>query len=270
MDSTRTTVGARSACWPTTSPCSALLEPTELRLYKKRLGHRDVRPGRGLPAGRARGACSCSSRRPSPPTTSTRPDLEEKLRSAEEAAEKADEDSEERRRGRARQEALGSVPEDHRRELRNGHSRGTAGRDRGVRSSRSFAIAADIEHAPVWQGSLKDVEMLFLRDSEGRAGTVETESDAKVKTVKARLKFSLRRARPRSRGTQLKGDVKALVRLVDAGGPRREPHARDLRPRRRPRVGCSACCCGGPVESQVRDFLLGGAAEGLKKQAEKG
>ena len=26
----------------------------------------------------------------------------------------------------------------------------------------------------------------------------------------------------------------------------------------------------GPVESQVRDFLLGGAAEGLKKQAEKG
>jgi hypothetical protein len=26
----------------------------------------------------------------------------------------------------------------------------------------------------------------------------------------------------------------------------------------------------GPVESQVRDFLLGGAAEGLKEEAEQG
>ena len=52
-----------------------------------------------------------------------------------------------------------------------------------------FAIAADIEHAPVWQGSLKDVEVLS-KDADGRAETVETESDAKVKRVKARLKFS--------------------------------------------------------------------------------
>ena len=71
-----------------------------------------------------------------------------------------------------------------------------------------FAIAADIEHAPVWQGSLKDVEVLS-KDADGRAETVETESDAKVKTVKARLKFSY--DEPTSiTWDQLKGDVKAL------------------------------------------------------------
>jgi len=40
-----------------------------------------------------------------------------------------------------------------------------------------YEIAADIEHATAWQGSLKDVEVLE-RDAEGRAELVETESDA--------------------------------------------------------------------------------------------
>src|SRR3954447_20696225 len=54
---------------------------------------------------------------------------------------------------------------------------------------RCFEIAADIEDAPDWQGSLKDVEVLE-RDSQRRAELVETESDAQAKTVKARLRFS--------------------------------------------------------------------------------
>ena len=41
---------------------------------------------------------------------------------------------------------------------------------------RCFAIAADIEGAPKWQGSLKDVETLS-RDADGRAEVVETKSD---------------------------------------------------------------------------------------------
>ena len=40
-----------------------------------------------------------------------------------------------------------------------------------------FEIAADIEHAPEWQQSLKDVEVLE-RDGERRATSVDTESDA--------------------------------------------------------------------------------------------
>ena len=42
---------ARSASWPTTSRCSAMLDPTELRLYKSRDRRRPLRAGRGLPAG---------------------------------------------------------------------------------------------------------------------------------------------------------------------------------------------------------------------------
>ena len=42
---------------------------------------------------------------------------------------------------------------------------------------RVFEIAADIEHAPEWQQSLKDVEVLE-RDGERRATSVDTESDA--------------------------------------------------------------------------------------------
>jgi uncharacterized membrane protein len=129
-----------------------------------------------------------------------------------------------------------------------------------------FKIAADIEHAPVWQGSLKDVEVLS-KDSEGRAETVETESDAKVKTVKARLKFAY--DEPTSiTWDQLKGDVKALRgwwTLEDLGdGRTRATYGLDVDPGR-----MLGMLLRGPVEGQVRDFLLGGAAEGLKRQAEK-
>ena len=54
---------------------------------------------------------------------------------------------------------------------------------------RCFEIAADIENAPDWQGSLQDVEVLE-RDGDGRAELVETKSDAKVKSVRALLRFS--------------------------------------------------------------------------------
>ena len=54
---------------------------------------------------------------------------------------------------------------------------------------RCFDIAADIQSAPDWQGSLLDVEVLE-RDGDRRATLVETESDAKVKKVRARLRFS--------------------------------------------------------------------------------
>ena len=54
---------------------------------------------------------------------------------------------------------------------------------------RCFKIAADIDNAIEWQGSLKDVEVLE-RGPDRRAVLVETESDAKVKTVKARMRCS--------------------------------------------------------------------------------
>ena len=132
---------------------------------------------------------------------------------------------------------------------------------------RCFEIAADIENAPDWQGSLKDVEVLE-HDGDGRAELVETVSDAKVKTVKARLRFSYEEP-TRITWEQEKGDVKSLHGwwdLEDLGeGRTRATYGLDVDPGR-----MLGMLLRGPVGGKVRDFLLGGAAEGLKKQAEAG
>jgi uncharacterized membrane protein len=130
---------------------------------------------------------------------------------------------------------------------------------------RCFEIAADIENAPDWQGSLKDVEVLE-RDGDRRAEVVETESDAKVKTVKARLRFSYEEP-TRITWVQEKGDTKSLKGWWDfedlGGGRTRASYGLDVDPGR-----MLGMLLRGPVQDQVRNFLLGGAAEGLKKQAE--
>ena len=130
---------------------------------------------------------------------------------------------------------------------------------------RCFEIAADIDHAPEWQGALKDVEVLE-RDKYKRAELVETESDAKVKTVKARLRFSYEEP-TRITWVQEKGDTKALKGWWDfedlGEGRTRASYGLDVDPGR-----MLGMLLRGPVQDQVRNFLLGGAAEGLKKQAE--
>jgi uncharacterized membrane protein len=132
---------------------------------------------------------------------------------------------------------------------------------------RCFAIAADIENAPAWQGSLKEVKVLE-RDADGRPALVETVNDAKVRSVKARLRFAYEE--PGSiRWKQEKGDVKALDgwwRLEDLGGARtRATYGLEVDPGR-----VLGLLVRGPVEGQVRDFLLGRASEGLKEEAESG
>jgi len=132
---------------------------------------------------------------------------------------------------------------------------------------RCFEIASDIENAPEWQGSLKDVEVLE-RDGEGRAELVETESDAQVKSVSAVLRFSFHPPE-RIEWVQEEGDMKSLEgswSFEDLGGGRtRATYALVTAPGR-----MLGMLLRGPVESKVRDFLVGGAAEGLKKHAEGG
>jgi uncharacterized membrane protein len=130
---------------------------------------------------------------------------------------------------------------------------------------RCYEIAADIENAPDWQGSLKDVEVLE-RDGERRALLVETESDAKVKSVRALLRFSY--DPPTGiRWVQEKGDTKSLTgswSFEDLGGGRtRATYALEADPGR-----MLGILLRGPAETKVRDFLVGNAADGLKEKAE--
>ena len=130
---------------------------------------------------------------------------------------------------------------------------------------RVFDIAADIENAPAWQGSLKDVDVLE-HDADGRPSVVDTVSDAKVKTVKNKLSFTYN-SPTEIRWRQEKGDVKSLDgwwALEDLGGDRtRATYALEVDPGR-----MLGMLIRGPVEGQVRDFLLGNAADGLKRTAE--
>ena len=130
---------------------------------------------------------------------------------------------------------------------------------------RVFAIAADIEHAPEWQQSLKDVEV-HERDGERRATSVETQSDAKVRTIRSRLRFAYD-APTQITWEQERGDAKALNgwwRLEDLGAGRtRATYGLEVDPGR-----MLGMLLRGPAEGKVRDFLVGGAAEGLKRRAE--
>jgi uncharacterized membrane protein len=130
---------------------------------------------------------------------------------------------------------------------------------------RCYEIAADIDNAPEWQGSLKDVEVLE-RDGERRALLVETESDAKVKSVRALLRFSYEPPTA-IRWVQEKGDTKSLIgswSFEDLGGGRtRATYALEADPGR-----VLGLLLRGPAEAKVRDFLVGNAADGLKQKAE--
>jgi len=128
-----------------------------------------------------------------------------------------------------------------------------------------FDIAADIEGSVSWMGAMKDVEVLE-KDADGRPKLVETVNDAKVKTVKTKLSFTYN-APTEIRWRQEKGDVKSLDgrwQLEDLGGDRtRATYALEVDPGR-----VLGMLIRGPVEGQVRDFLLGNAADGLKRTAE--
>lgn len=128
-----------------------------------------------------------------------------------------------------------------------------------------FDIAADIEAAPAWQGSLKKVDVLE-RDGDGRPALVDTENDAKVKMAKSRLRFTYDEPQ-RISWVQEKGDTKSVkgwwdLEPIDAERTR-ATYNLEVDPGR-----MLGMLLRGPVEGQVKSFLLGGAAEGLKRQAE--
>jgi uncharacterized membrane protein len=131
---------------------------------------------------------------------------------------------------------------------------------------RCYDIAADLDSSPEWQGSLRSVDVLEL-DADGRPAVVETVSDAKVKTIRARLRFSFEPSTG-IRWVQEEGDTKSLQgswRFEDLGGDRtRATYALAVDPGR-----MLGMLLRGPAEGRVREHLLGGAAEGLKARAER-
>jgi uncharacterized membrane protein len=130
---------------------------------------------------------------------------------------------------------------------------------------RCYAIAADIQRAPSWQAALSEVDVL-KRDGDNRATIADTEFDARVRSIRSRLRFRYVE-RERIDWDQERGDVKSLRgwwRFEDLGDSRtRATYGLEVDPGR-----MLGMLLRGSMEDKVREFLLGGAAEGLKKRAE--
>ena len=100
-----------------------------------------------------------------------------------------------------------------------------------------WAVVEDVETAPAWQEGLEGMEVL-ARDGDGRVELANSQSDAKVRTVTTRIRFSY--SKPTSvRWEQEKGDLKSLVGewvLEDLGGRTRAPTGSRATP-----AVCSEC-----------------------------
>jgi uncharacterized membrane protein len=121
-------------------------------------------------------------------------------------------------------------------------------------------VVVDIESAPHWQDGFEDVEVLE-RDDEGRVLVANTESDAKVRTVKTRLRFSYDEP-TLVEWRQERGDLKSLVgawELEDMGDGRTHVTYRlDGDPGR-----MLGMLIRGPVEDRLREILVGGRPDEL-------
>jgi len=130
-----------------------------------------------------------------------------------------------------------------------------------------WALVADVALAPEWQDGLEALTPLE-RDEQGRPTLVETESDAKVRRVKARVRFSYEDAPTRLRWRQEKGDLKSLDgswTLEDLGGGRtRATYALELDPGR-----VLGMLVRGPAEDVVRNVLVNSRPGELKARVER-
>lgn len=144
---------------------------------------------------------------------------------------------------------------------------GAASADIDAPLEHVWDLVADVEIAPEWQDGLDRLEPIE-HDGEGRPTLVETQSDAKVKRIKAEVRFSYHPP-TRLTWTQEKGDVKSLVgswELEDLGGDRtRATYSLEVDPGR-----VLGMLVRPPVEGKVRDILVNGRPEELKERVERG
>jgi ribosome-associated toxin RatA of RatAB toxin-antitoxin module len=128
-----------------------------------------------------------------------------------------------------------------------------------------WALVEDVEKAPEWQGGLKALRALE-RDDQGRAALCESESDAKVRTVRSTVRFSYD-GPTTLRWRQEKGELKSVDgswQLADLGGNRtRATYDLDVDLGR-----MLGMVIRGPLVDLLRGMLVGARAGELKQAIE--
>jgi ribosome-associated toxin RatA of RatAB toxin-antitoxin module len=129
-------------------------------------------------------------------------------------------------------------------------------------AERCFALMTDYERMPSWQGALRSVRVLE-RDDEGRGSVVEYEVDAKVRTVRYRLR-QIYDEPQRLASEYLDGDFR------DFGGEWRFKPAGDGRTRVELDLRIDpGRFVPGPVRNAISDAVMKRALRDLKREAEK-
>lgn len=128
-----------------------------------------------------------------------------------------------------------------------------------------FDLASDLERAPEWQTQLHST-MVLERDAGGRPLLVETVSDAKVRTIRYRLRYAYDAPHAMS-WTYVDGDVKDLhgsyaFEELPGGGTR---VTFDLAVDPGMRLGL---LLRGPMADRVREYVMDGTLRELKAEAE--
>lgn len=141
---------------------------------------------------------------------------------------------------------------------------GSASATIGAPLADCYEIAADVDSIAEWQDGVVDVEVLE-RDAEGRALVAEISNDAKVRTVKVRVRFTYDAPHGLS-WTQIKGDLKSLEgswAFTESGGRTEATYALAIDPGR-----VLGMLARGPVIDRIRDLMVNARPEQLKRRAE--
>ncbi|HSO98894.1 MAG TPA: SRPBCC family protein [Solirubrobacteraceae bacterium] len=129
-----------------------------------------------------------------------------------------------------------------------------------------WALVEDVEKASEWQGGLKALRALE-RDDQGRATLCESESDAKVRTVKSTVRFVYDGPTVLT-WRQEKGELKSVDgswRLEDLGSGRtRATYDLELELGR-----MLGMVIRGPLVDLLRGTLVGSRAGELKRAVER-
>ena len=130
-----------------------------------------------------------------------------------------------------------------------------------------WAFIQDVERAPEWQGGLKGMHALE-RDGEGRAVLCQTESDARVWTIKSTVRFTYDGPATLT-FRQEKGELKSLYgrcELEDLGGNRtRATYSLEVDLGR-----VLSLVIRGPLVDLLRAMLVSARAGELKRAIESG
>jgi uncharacterized protein YndB with AHSA1/START domain len=130
-----------------------------------------------------------------------------------------------------------------------------------------FAIAADVERAPEWQGAMKGARA--LEHAGGRPVLVETDVDALVAKVSVVLRFAYDEPHGMTWSRE-SGDLKGLEgswRFEPVEGGTRATYALEIRLNRV--LALLRKGVRGPAEAAVRSLLTERPLEGLKRESER-